>query len=400
MSALTAELQAKVDSLLLEQGAFAPLEFLFASGRLLPADYEAWRRGEVTVLDEVLMGSRESIREELEQSAAHARALGLKEERQELGVQAGGSVGAAPRISADPRLATLIASRYVPAQSAAQMDLFFDNPVVALTTGIAGALADANASEAARLLDALYAREPNHPDLPAFDRLLEALERARQPVTETLELLQFITAITPSARRLLGARARDLLVPQWRRMAEAARTLPYSPQAPMLHASYAWTQAQDWEEARASVLAEPEWWRHTALALRLVESGLRRRRRAEGLCAWLQLCWQTPGEAGEAVEKLKWSEIHALWRRFLDSDEALVAQDFPAWLLLHEPALARTLPADLPLGRSPAEEHYRLVHRWLSARAAGADAQDLALRKQLKELHPALFTCLLRSLGR
>ena len=400
MSMLAAQLQAQVASLLLEQGAFAPLELLFATGRLLPADYEAWRRREVRVLDEVLMGCRESIREELEHSTAHARALGLKEERQELDSQVADPAGAAPRISDDPRLAALLASRYVPAQSAPQMDLFFDNPVVALTTGIAAALADANAPEATRLLDALYTKEPNHPDLPAFDRLLESLERVRRPVTDARELLESITAITPSARRLLGARARDLLVPQWRRMAEAARALPYSPQQPMLHASYAWTQAQDWEQARTSVLAEPQWWRHAALGLRLVESSLRRRRRAEGLSAWLQLCWQTPAEAAEAVEKLRWSEIHSLWQRFLDSEEALAAQDFPAWLLLHEPALARAVPADLPLGTSPAEEHYRLVHRWLSARAAGAEAQDLALRKQLKERQPALFACLLRSLAR
>ena len=39
MSAPPAELQAQVDSLLIEQGAFVPLELLFATGRLLQADY-------------------------------------------------------------------------------------------------------------------------------------------------------------------------------------------------------------------------------------------------------------------------------------------------------------------------------------------------------------------------
>jgi hypothetical protein len=400
MSTPAPELQAQVDALLLEQGAFAPLELLFATGRLLPDDYQAWRRRDVRVLDDVLMGSRESIRAELEQAAAHARALGLAEEHQELGAQAAAPGEAAARISDDPRLAALLARRYVPARSAPQLDLFFDNPLVALTTGIANALADAHAPEAARLLDALYAKEPNHPELPAFDRLLESLERARRPVTDARELLQFLTALTPCARRLLGARARELLVPQWRRLAEAVRTLPYSPEEPMLHASYAWTQAQAWEEARASVLAEPQWRRHAALGLRLVESCLRSRRQLEGLSAWLQLCWQTPDEAGEAAEQLRGSQIHALWQRFLDSEEALDAQEFPAWLLLHEPALAHQLPADLPLGATVAEEHYRLVRRWLAARAAGSESQELALRKQLKERRPALFACLLRSLAR
>ncbi len=399
MSTVSADLQAQVDALLLEQGAFTPLEFLFATGRLRPADYAAWRRREIRVLDEALMGSRESIRAELEQSAAHARALGLQEEHQELGVPAPGAVGAAPPLSDDPRLAALLACRYVPAQSGPQMDLFFHNPVVALTTGLAAALADGTAPEAARLLDALYAKEPNHPDLAAFDRLLESLERMHRPVRDAGELLEFITAITPSAHRLLGARARELLRPQWRRLAEAVRAQPYSPQEPQLHASYAWTQAQDWDEVRASVLSEPEWWRHAALGVRLVLSSLRQRHRTEGLAAWFQLCWQAPREADVAIEMLRNSQLHALWQRFLEADiETLNTDDFPAWLLLHEPALARHLPVDLPLGSSPAENHYRLVHRWLAARAAGVEAEDLALRKQLKALQPALFACLLRSL--
>lgn len=402
MSAPAAELRAQVDSLLLEHGAFAPLELLFATGRLLHADYQAWRRREVRVLDEVLMGSRESIREELEQSVSYARALGLAEQREELdNTKAAASGGAERRISEDARLNALLATRYIPAQSAPQMDLFFHNPVVALTTGIAGALAAADAPEAARLLDALYAKEPNHPDLPAFDRLLESLDRLRRPVADARDLLEFTTAVTPSARRLLGACARDLLVPLWRHLAESVRALPYSPQEPMLHASHAWSQAQAWEEAGASVLAEPEWWRHAPLGLRLVESSLRRRRRIEGLSAWCQLCWQTPAEVGAAVEKLRWSDVYALWQRFLDSgDDTLRPGEFAAWLLLHEPSLARHLPLDLPLGNSPAEQHYRVVHRWQAARAAGRQAEDLALRKELKEREPALFARVLRSLER
>lgn len=401
MSAPAAELQAQVDALLLEQGAFAPLELLFATGRLFQGDYEAWRRREVRVLDELLMGSRESIREELEQATAYARALGLAEQRQALDGASAQSGQSPLRLSDDARLASLLASRYVPVRSAPQMDLFFDNPIAALTTGIANALAAADAPEAGRLIDSLYAKEPNHPDLPAFDRLLESLARLRQPVADARELLEFITAIASPARRLLGARARDLLAPLWRHLAEQMRTLAYSPQEPMLHASHAWTQAQAWEEARASALAVPAWWRHPPLIVRLVESSLRRRRRAEGLCAWFQLCWHAPGQAGEAAEKLRWSDVHALWQRFLDSDaEALAVEEFPAWLLLDEPALARQLPADLPPGSTPAEEHFRLVHHWLTARAAGRDAQDLALRKELKERQPALFACLLRTLGR
>ena len=406
-NARAGDLQPQVDALLLEQGAFAPLELLLATGRLLYTDYEGWRRGEVGKLDEVLMGRREAIREELEHAAAYARALGLVEQPQELAVpRAAGGGAAALSVSDDPRLATLIASRYVPTQSASQMDLFFDNPVVALVNGVAQALAARDAGEAARRLDRLYAKEPNHPDLPAFDRLLAALDRLGRPIGDCREELELIAGLAPEAWRLLGTRARDLLVPLWRHLAEALRSRPYSPQAPTLHASHAWSEAQAWDEVRVSVLGEPQWWRHVPLAMRLIESGLRRRRRAEALSGWFQVCWHAPQRVTETLEAVRFPDLHALWQRFLETEEdslgatgrqpALAAADFPAWLLLDEPALARRLPPELAIGASAGEEHYRLVHRWVAARETGRTAEDMSLRKALKEHQPALFEKLLR----
>ena len=404
---MTGEAQAQVDALLLEQGAFAPLELLLATGRLLYADYEAWRRGEVARLDEVLMGRREAVREELEQAAAYARALGLAEQRQEfLAPDDSGSRSGAARISADERLAALIATRYVTARSAPQMDLFFDNPVAALVNGLTQSIAALDAHEAARRLNRLYWQEPNHPDLPAFDRLLAGLERLGRPIADCGEELEFITAVAPEAWRLLGARARDLLVPLWRHLAEALGATPYSPHTPMLHASYAWGEAQGWAEVAASVLEEPQWWCHVPLAVRLIESGLRRRRRGEALFAWFQLCWHAPERVAEALEALKFPDLQAPWQRFLEWEDGLFEgtggsapgpADFPAWMLLEEPALARRVPQELPVGASAGEERYRWVHRWIAAREAGRAAEEMTLRKTLKERQPALFAKLLQA---
>ena len=404
---MTGEAQAQVDALLLEQGAFAPLELLLATGRLLYADYEAWRRGEVARLDEVLMGRREAVREELEQAAAYARALGLAEQRQEfLAPDDSGSRSGAARISADERLAALIATRYVTARSAPQMDLFFDNPVAALVNGLTQSIAALDAHEAARRLNRLYWQEPNHPDLPAFDRLLAALERLGRPIADCGEELEFITAVAPEAWRLLGALARDLLVPLWRHLAEALGATPYSPHTPMLHASYAWREAQGWAEVAASVLEEPQWWCHVPLAVRLIESGLRRRRRGEALFAWFQLCWHAPERVAEALEALKFPDLQAPWQRFLEWEDGLFEAaggsapgpaDFPAWMLLEEPALARRVPQELPVGASAGEERYRWVHRWIAAREAGRAAEEMTLRKTLKERQPALFAKLLQA---
>jgi hypothetical protein len=69
----------------------------------------------------------------------------------------------------------------------------------------------------------------------------------------------------------------------------------------------------------------------------------------------------------------------------------MTAADFPAWLLLHEPSLAQQLAADLPRGKTPGEEHYRCVHRWIQARRTGRSEEEIDLRKTLKQSHAGLF---------
>ncbi len=111
----------------------------------------------------------------------------------------------------------------------------------------------------------------------------------------------------------------------------------------------------------------------------------------------------------EVLEMLKIPDLQALWQRFLESEEesiaaslprpALSTADFPAWLLLEEPALAERLPAEPPVGTSPGEEHYRLVLRWIAARAARHATEEMTLRKALKECHPVLFEQLLRAVA-
>ncbi len=204
--AIEPSLQAQVDAQLMEQGAFAPLELLFNSGRLLYSDYESWRRGELEFLDGVLMGNRERTRAEIEQAVGYARSIGLVEQPQEFFAwRTEGSTGSDKplRTSADAGLQRLIGGRYIPAQNVPQMDLFFDNPVVALANGIVRALTSRDIADAQRQLDRLYAQAPNHSDLTAFDQLLVALGHLGHPGEDARQELEFLIEVTPTARRLL-----------------------------------------------------------------------------------------------------------------------------------------------------------------------------------------------------
>ena len=437
------ELQAQVDAQLLEQGAFTPLELLFNSGRLFYEDYERWRRREIVLLETALMGAIDKIREQLTLAAGYARSIGLTEETQEFTAwpvaemqgectDEPGAVTSPPaartgdhradtsarplRISTDTQLQRLIAARYIPAQNAPQMDLFFDNPVVALVNGIVTALCARDADEARLRLDRLYAHAPTHADLATFDQLLAALERLETPVASPRQEMHALIEITPGAKRLLGTQVRDLLAPLWIRVGQSLATTAFAPEEPELHASFAFTQAQDWRGVESSILGEPQWWQHAPLCMRLAHSVFHQGRRAETLAAWAQLCWLAPERAAVAFERRQQPDrgIAGLWQRFLEMedalerqaersssdslclDECLDARDFPAWLLMHEPGLVRQLPEDLPRSEGPGERHYRCVHRLIQARRDGRTDEELALRAALRDAHPTLFACLKR----
>jgi hypothetical protein len=406
-------LQQQVDDQLLEQGAFTVLELLLATGRLAYSDYEGWRRQEFEFLDGVLMGSPEKIRAQIEQSVNYARSIGLVEQPQEFTAwhTDAPATNKPLRISAQAELQRLIAGRFIPAKLAPQMDLFFDNPVATLTNGIARALAAMNAADAQRQLDRLYEIAPTHSDLAGYDRLVGALARLGHPIDDARQDLRFLQEIAPTAKRLLGSQWRELLTPLWRQLADALNDQPYCAEEPQLHRSYALTQAQDWAGVNACVLQDPEWWRQPALCLAVAQSGAFQQRRVESLTGWFALCWHAPTVAAEALSKPQQPDagVGKAWQEFLaaedaladdDSDDAALApSDFPAWMLLHEPGLARQMTIALARTDTPGEQHYRCVHRWLEARRAQKKDDELAERKALQAGHPLLFRYLKSVVG-
>jgi len=399
-------LQSLVDTQLMEQGAFTSLELLLTSGRLVYTDYERWRRGDLEFLDEAFLGSPKRIRAQVESAVAYAKKIGLVEEAQTFNSWQAGGQDQVLKLSADDSLHQLLGLRLVSQQDLPQLDMFFDNPVVVLVNGIAGALARRTLDEAEAYLDQLYQQAPNNADLPAFDQLVDTLRRAGEPVADAVQELQALQQLAPHAKRLLSAQCRDYLVPLWRRLAAALEEQRFNPDAPNLHNSYVLAQAQDWAGVSEAIVKETEWWQSSVLCQRLAVCGYRRQERAESLTAWAYLCWQYPEQAADLLDSGKWPDLNIvqLWHKFLETEDELEletpfeTQEFPAWLLINEPGLCRSLPRDLPWGRSSAEALYNLVHQLLMARLEGNGEQELELRKAVQASQPALFLCVKQSL--
>ncbi len=412
MTRIDADLQAQVNAQLLEQGAFTQLELLLALGRLAYGDYESWRRGELEYLDDVLMGSPQNIRVQLEHAGLYARSIHLVEQAQEFHAWSDAAEPGRLKVCRDPGLTRLISARYLPPQSVPQMDLFLDNPIAALTNGIAQALAAGQRQSAKLQVDRLYAQSPNHADLAGYDHLLSALDRLHQPLQDISGTLDFLTRTTPVAKRVLGSQWRDLMTPLWRQLSNGLHHQPFDPERPQLHRSLALAEAQDWPNTITAVINEPSWWQHSPLCLRLAQAGAMSHQRAASLQGWFALCWHHSSTAAAALDKPPFpaGSLNANWRAFQDAADSLEPDDgdgeptletpdFPAWLLIHEPGLATLLEAQLASSDTAGEQVYRCVHHWLQARRERRNSQEIELRRELLTMHPALFAYLKSVVG-
>ncbi|NEV60775.1 hypothetical protein [Thiorhodococcus minor] len=389
------EIQALVDRLLLEQGRLDPFELLLAADLLAYEDYEAWRTGARPDLESVLHGSPAEIAELLEQAADYAR----RQKLEPTPLAHGAWGGASTRLSVGPsrKLEKACAESWAPAAERMQLDLFHDSSERLLEEAIRLALAERRLDAARAQVSQLAREHPRHPDLRGYLRLIQCLDDSAvaSPGMRAADRIAELEGIEPLARQLLGHRARDLLAVLWAALAERLDDRDFDPADPRLHPSHAWARAGRWEAVRASIECVEHWADWALLLERHAEAAWRRRDIAAARQDWLRLCWEYPPEAERLLRGANFPDpwLARLWRDFEDLEALLETEDFPAWLLLQESVGAPPPPPE----RAPADERgdpYRLLHLMVS----GDD--DIALRRQLDEIHPELLRQYLRRRAR
>lgn len=389
------ETREAVDRLLFEQGTYTPLELLLAEGRLMYADYEAWRGGQCDYLEALLFGDPEQSYDLMKRAEAYARALGLAPETQRY-ASGEAQQGQRLRFSSASEPDRCFHTGYRKDDAAPQLDLLMDTAGVVLANGIIRALVQRDVVEARRLLERLFETDPGHRQLGGLERLVVAGSMASPVEDAGLELLKLQRELCPLAEEILGPGARHFLAPQWQRLAQALLDVDFDPDNPELHRSYAALRAEDWGQVKASVEAISSWDEQPVLLRRHARAGGRLHLDSGAISDWFRLCWRFPGEAvniGNEAEP-QWRRY---WQHFLELDPELPNRDFPAWVLIDQPGLARWLATERCFADADVPEDYRATAELVQEKSSPlVDAGLVDKRKLLQVSNPELFACYLR----
>jgi hypothetical protein len=401
-------LTAQVDRLLLQQGRLDPLELLLALDLLSYEDYQEWRLGRRSDLQDALLVRPAVVVALMEQAAAYGRGQGLQPvplEHRRWGEQ-----DAFLSIGPNQELSRACDIAYVPAADRRQLDLFHDSRELLIETGLREALAQRRLTDVRERVAELAHHNPRHEHLRGYLQLLQIAEEGEHGGLESSTATWFETldGIELLARNLLGHQARDFLRNLWAEFAQRLAWVAFDPTAPGLHASHAWRRAERWDAVRVAVEQVADWRDHPSLLALHAEASWRRREPAAARRDWAWMCWEYPQQAERLLASPSFpdQQVRQLWQAFEDLELAagpdrrpspgneqvdlLDTEDFPAFLLLHDPSAA----AAVPTHAAPDDDRgaaYRLLHRIVS----GGD--DIALRRELGDIHPLLLRLLLAS---
>lgn len=287
-----------------------------------------------------------------------------------------------------------------------QLDLFEHSHHVTLRNAVVEAVKDRDADggkAAVAALAAAYASDPLLPDMETLCRRVGAspLPDGLTPA-EAVTLLQDTEGrLEPAARRVLGTAADTWLAPYWRELARAMARLPFDPRAEMLHAAPLFMRGGDWQAAVVSIEAIPSWRGQPAPLSWMIEA----RFHADGLeVLWpmiAELAWMAPQRARLLSSRIP-DPQHVRQVRCFDTEfDGSDAQGgfawFPAWLLIEDGSLAKTLKFAEQGSAMPPERCARLVMTLLALERQGRHAELIENRRRLRDINGVLFAMYMQS---
>lgn len=404
-------MQHNVDNQLMSLGSYSPIEWLLNAGHLHYGDYEAWRMGEIDILEKHIHFPTKDLISNLEQAEKFCSKLGLIGEAQDYRGWDQSNANKELTLSQSPSLNTLLNKQWIRQEDTPQMDLFMDNPSVVTENTLIDALASRQWDTANKLVDKLYQQDANHAQLHGYEDLVSFGHHMEEPIdTETHYQLDAIDEerigleqeIVPLARQLLQQKSRDYLAPAWQRIAQSLEGRPYNIAYPQSHASYAWEQMQNWQQVKLSILADPSYIHHGELLYRLSIAYYFLRERELSLITLIQLidlkANHADSELDDSLENFlnqyPDANFRASWQRFMDLEEEQPFIVFPGWILLNETGLVHHIAASQI--ESIKNSSFHATYQLLLAKQNNNENAELEARKALKDINALLLTLYLR----
>ena len=271
-----------------------------------------------------------------------------------------------------------------------QFDLFIHSANVVAENELREALRAGNANEAQQKLIELRTRNSDHNALKPASTMIEAL-RAALPndLNTTLEFQDRLEQEwVPAAKTLFGVEGQEMLAPLWRAIGLALESIPFDPEYPDHHASRAYLECRDWSAALRVTQAEPDCENQPVLLERTALAFWQTDQTVQAFERWFMLCWLAPDYFENLIKNghIPASLLLEHWNQALnvDLEPELSVEWFPAWLMLHVPGLARSIKSRGACAGP--KRAFDLVRQLVMS-----DEEQLALRRELKDIHPGLF---------
>ena len=271
-----------------------------------------------------------------------------------------------------------------------QFDLFLHSADVVAENELREALRACNVSEAQQKLAELKTRNPDHKALEPASTIIDTLKAA--PPHDSSTALECLNRLeqdwTPAAKTLFGAEGQDILAPLWRATGLSLESVRFDSERPDHHASRAYLACGDWNAALRVIEAEQDCEHQPVLLERMAQAFWQLHRTAQAMEHWFMLCRLAPAYFEKLIENGHITASLLLEHRttFINTDmePELTTEWYPAWVLLHEPGLARSVT-----GRGAVigpDRAFNLIKELLLG-----NGEQLALRKELRDIHPGLF---------
>ena len=188
--------------------------------------------------------------------------------------------------------------------------------------------------------------------------------------------------------------AKALLAPFWRTAGQALESMAFDAEYPDHHASRAYLECGDWEAVIRVVQSEVGFKNQPVLLGRMAEAHWQDKQDSrQAIEHWFELCWLDQRYFEGLIEggHIPVSWLVECWDEAMDVDiepdePDISVEWFPAWVLLRDSRWAHSIESrGAEVGPQRA---FDLVRELMVG-----DDDQLALRAELRNIHPALFRC-------